>query len=112
MLFGISGSSAREGHAMKEKVPESNPWRSYRRAQLLLLTMFVGWIPVMRAVDALYTRFHLPLAIVILVGIVWVVATCIQGIRVALWPCPYCGKSFRGLLPFLPRKCRNCGRPR
>jgi hypothetical protein len=93
---------------MKVKTSDSDPWQSYRRARLILLIMFLSWIPIMRVVNEFYTRFHLPLLVPIGTGIIWIVGTGVQGLRIASWPCPYCGKSFRGLLPFLPSRCRNC----
>jgi hypothetical protein len=94
--------------AMNAKGPDSDTWQSYRRSRLVLLMMFLGWIPVMRVVNEVYTRFNLPLFVPVGAGIIWIIATGVQGLRIAAWPCPYCGKSFRGLLPFLPKKCWNC----
>jgi hypothetical protein len=97
---------------MERKGPDSDTWRAYRRAKLILLILFLGWIPVLRIANEIHTRFHLSLVVPIVTAIVWIVAICFEGWRIALWPCPNCGKSFRGLLPFLPKKCRNCRYPR
>lgn len=87
-------------------------WKSYRRTRLILLALFIGWIPIISIANHLQARFHLSLAFPVLIAIVWIAAIYVQGWRLASWPCPYCGKSFRGLLPFLPKRCRNCQRSR
>jgi heme A synthase len=94
--------------SMNEKNLPLEGWRVYRKLRLTVFMMVVGWIPVMWGTNWLQVRFHLPLGVVIGVAIVWIGTAFVQGLRLVSWPCPYCGKSFCGLLPFLPQKCRSC----
>jgi len=87
----------------------SRYWRSYRLHRIALVVLFLGWIPAASLVDFLQRRLRLPVAIEYVMIILWLGAMTILGFRMALWACPNCGRTFRGLLPFLPRRCRHCG---
>lgn len=84
-------------------------WGSYRRNRLALFVLFLGWVPVGYILNLTQERLHLPLAVVEVPMFLWLAAIIIEGSRLAVWPCPNCGHSFRGLLPFLPKSCKNCG---
>jgi hypothetical protein len=96
----------------------SNPdaWRSYKHNRIVLLVLVLGWIPALSILDS--AREYLTLSIALekhlmdLLMYLWLAALIIEGYRLAVWPCPNCGRSFRGLLPFLPKQCRYCSHRR
>lgn len=90
----------------------SRHWRSYKLHRIFLIVLIVGWIPAASFVDRLQRRLHLPDAVEYIMITLWWAAIIILGYRMALWTCPNCGRAFRGMLPFLPKRCRHCGHPR
>jgi hypothetical protein len=97
---------------MNDQNQDSHIWKSYRKNRLVLVLLFLGWIPALGVSNFLRARLHLPLLFPTVVGALWLVAVIVQGWRLRLWPCPSCGKSFRGWSPLLPKRCYYCGRPR
>ena len=90
---------------------EPRRWKSYRRNRLFFILLILGWIPAVRILDLLHRQLGLPLQIAIVGAIAWIIAIVAQGWRLAIWPCPNCGRSIRGFMPFLPQRCRSCGFP-
>src|SRR6266404_3819674 len=93
---------------------ESHPehWQAYKRHRLALVLLFLTWIPAVRLGDVIQTHLHLGEVFGIAVPVVWIILIFLEGLRVASWPCPSCGKIFRGLSPILPRQCAHCHTPR
>jgi len=87
-------------------------WRSYKQNRIVLLLLVLGWIPAASTLDSSHEYLNLPIAaerdLFNLLMYPWLAALIIEGYRLAVWPCPNCGRSFRGLLPFLPKQCRYC----
>jgi hypothetical protein len=93
-------------------------WRRYKTARNILWLIFFSYLPGAFAVawglskilsrDA--SEFFVP------VGLIWMVALVVGTLRVYLWHCPRCEKSFSGTFRhnkgFLARKCVNCGLPK
>jgi len=83
-------------------------WTSYKRHRILMLCLIVFFIPLGWLLSYLQARLNLPsvLRSVFVVG--WILFIFWAGGRFALWPCKNCGKSFRGMFPFLPKHCAHC----
>jgi hypothetical protein len=92
--------------------PTARHSRSYRQHRMAIVVLVLGWIPAASLVDLLQRRLHLPIAVEYIMIALWWGAISILGCRMALWACPNCGRAFRGMLPFLPKRCRHCGHPR
>ena len=91
----------------------SQHWPAYTRHRLLSVCLLVGWIPATRLTDMLLAHFHLPSFLLWIFLIVWILLTFIEVGRLALWPCPSCGKPFRGIFGlFLPKRRQHCQTPR
>jgi hypothetical protein len=88
---------------------EAQFWKTYKVNKIVLFVMILGWVPFGLLMNFVHPRFHIPWQFTTGVIMVWLIATMTVGGRLAIWPCPQCRKSFRGLLPFLPKRCRNCG---
>jgi len=90
-------------------------WKLYKRLKLQLLLMFLGIIPVGRAVDIASLKIlhsEIPYAVLMLIYFIILFAT---GCRVAMWPCPKCGKPFLGgwfHYDRFSRTCLRCGLPK
>lgn len=91
---------------------KTSGWSSYKRTRVILLLLVIGWIPFGLSVIWLQTRVDFPALVSWTLIAVWVLFVLIQGTRLAIWPCPNCGKFFRGPLPFLPKQCWYCKHPR
>jgi hypothetical protein len=91
---------------------DSRDWRAYKQHRILLIGLILAWIPVVRIAGVLQDYLHLPIFVEQAVTILWFFMIVIAGSRFALWPCPSCGKSFRGFSPFLPKRCWHCHIPR
>ena len=94
---------------LAEKKTDSQTWSSYRKARLIALLLFFSSVPIAAVADFLQSRFRLPVFLPALVVAVLFAVIIVQSWRLALWPCPSCGKSFRGWSPFLPKRCWYCG---
>lgn len=83
-------------------------WRVYRRSRLFYFALLLGGVPWFFLIGSL-TRFHF-FSPGIETGLIifWILIIFYQGWRLALWPCPRCGKAFRGSALFT-RTCRYCG---
>jgi hypothetical protein len=87
-------------------------WNNYRKNRLILFLLVIGWPPLGIGVNWLQARLGFPDFILWSVLTLWILFVIVQGTRVAIWPCPNCGRPFRGMLPFLPKQCRHCNQPR
>jgi hypothetical protein len=79
-------------------------WKEYRTRQILAITATVAFFVLPVLVGSLtnegYSR-NLALGLLILVLFI---AVFVFGWRLAFWPCPRCGKAFRGFSD----RCRHC----
>jgi hypothetical protein len=94
-------------------------WRKYKVLRLLFCFLGIGWLPFMFGIIRLTNRWNFnsatdyPAMIAWFLVLLWVISACVVGTMLILWPCPRCGKLFRGLFhPFLPKQCVHCGLPR
>jgi hypothetical protein len=99
-----------------EEARYASAWRRYKVLRLLLCFLGIGWLPFAFGIITLtdhwnsnsITDFHVMVAWFLL--FLWIIAACVVGTMSALWPCPRCGKLFRGWFrPFLPKRCVHCG---
>jgi len=90
-------------------------WREYRRQRSLYILAFLSWMPVGGGIIVLADRLRWNAAAALAALIVWAFVILVQGWRWSLWPCPRCGKAYRGWISFplvLPRRCYYCKLPR
>lgn len=87
-------------------------WKRYKKLRQLRLLFGLGWLAVVAGVVFLGQRWHLAAVFGYFVIFVWLLATSVVGTMLVTWPCPRCGKSFRGFRPYLPKACSHCGLPR
>lgn len=97
---------------MNDQTLYASKWHSYKRNRLFFFFLFLAWIPFVRGVSYFVETLHVSVIIGDIFGIAWIVVMFIQGSRLALWPCPRCGKSFRGWFPYLRKRCSHCNLPR
>lgn len=88
----------------------SAAWRQYRTRRRLAILSGISFLLVPPLVGRIMGSGRPSEGIVGFLILGLLVLTIIQGWRVALWPCPKCGKAFRGTAPF-PKCCRHCGLP-
>jgi hypothetical protein len=85
-------------------------WTHYRRRRALWIGFSVSFIAVPFLVGKLVPHKPWPDWLQGLFGILMLlilVCALSFGWRLAIWPCPRCGKAFRGTFP--TRTCRHCG---
>lgn len=93
---------------MTSHYPEA--WKEYRARRFWGLVFMLGLILAPLIAHRVIGTSERSLPFVSFLSVVLFALTIIQGYRFALWPCPKCGKAFRGTIPF-PRGCRHCGLP-
>lgn len=94
-------------------------WKRYKVLRLLFFVLGVGWLPFVLGIVMFTDHWSLnsatdyPAMVAWFLVLLWVIAACVVGAMRILWPCPRCGKLFRGFFrPFLPKRCVHCGLPR
>ena len=85
-------------------------WMEYRRRRLLAILFSVGFLALTAIAGKIFSDDRFSSVVVWILAITLLGGAVTQGWRVAIWPCPKCGKAFRGTAPF-PRRCRHCGLP-
>jgi len=99
----------------------ASAWRTYKVLRFLFLLLGIGWVPFGYGIITLTDHWNsnsttaYPAMVAWVLVLLWVIAACVVGSMRVLWPCPRCGKPFRGLFrlrPFLPKRCVHCGLPR
>jgi hypothetical protein len=97
----------------------ASAWRRYKILRLLFLLLAIGWFPFAFAVITLLphqetvSAFSYSAMLSWFLIALWVLAACVVGTMRVLWPCPRCGKLFRGFSQLtLPKQCVHCGLPR
>jgi hypothetical protein len=87
-------------------------WQSFRRIRAALLILVVGWIPYGLTVFWFAERFRISNAARLMLMLGYMLLMAVVGYALALWRCPRCGKSFRGLRPYAGKRCYYCGLPK
>jgi hypothetical protein len=87
-------------------VPESYSlaWREYRKRQILAASVMAAFIVVPLVAGSMTGEGYWRDRIIGLLFIVLMFAVVVFGLRLAVWPCPRCGKPFRGFSD----RCRHC----
>ena len=86
-------------------------WRTYRSLRLQMLLVPVAFVAAFVVIRMLSYFVHVP-SVAFLVFIVLMVAWPITLWRFGFFPCPRCGRSFRGFMfsfSWLRRRCAHCG---
>ena len=96
--------------AHEDSVSERH-WSRYRRDRLVMAFLVIGWIPIGLAVSTIAESQRWTFLPFVFFP-AWIGIAVFYGARLAVWPCPRCGKAFRGYMPLLPRRCRYCGQER
>jgi hypothetical protein len=94
----------------EDKLPSSysDAWSKYRRNRSIALSLFLGWVPIMGCFTLLAGHHTIAIAAETAVAIAWIAFLFYFSLRWAFWPCPRCGKLFRGKSRTLPRQCQHC----
>lgn len=94
-------------------------WRRYKVLRILFCFLGIGWFPFVFGIVILSDHWNLgstrnyTAMVAWFLVFIWVIAACVVGSMRIRWPCPRCGKSFRGFFrPLLPKRCVHCGLPR
>jgi hypothetical protein len=98
------GDERDTGAAAGTIIRSTDRWRSYKVNRIILLALVLGWVPVASTLEF----SQAPEEVDKVLMFVWSVALIFETYQLAVWPCPNCGRSFRGPLPFLPKQCRYC----
>jgi hypothetical protein len=98
-------------------------WQEYRclrkNARYSLIAVGISFVALMVVMATAESHFSGTAQTALSVGflIAWVALMFIGGYhdwRLRRWPCPRCGRAFRGFwaLPWMPKRCVYCGLPR
>ncbi len=103
-----------ESHVIGDsKGSYAKSWRQYRRVRFVAVLLFLGFLPIMILGISLDHVFETPFfSYSVAAG--WLVAALVSVWMWAYWPCPRCGRGFKGwsLSRLLPKRCAHCSLPR
>jgi len=85
-------------------------WKEYRTRRLLAILFAIAFLVAPPLIGKVLGNGRSSQEVVGILLVTLLILTVVQGWRVAIWPCPKCGKAFRGTAPF-PKSCRHCGLP-
>src|SRR5690242_5382988 len=110
--FGLEVELGGNGLEMRENTAAdySAAWTEYRRRRYLAILFGLCFLVVPPLTGRVMGNNRTSESIVGVLILALLLLTLVECWRLAMWPCPRCGKAFRGTAPF-PRKCRNCGLP-
>jgi hypothetical protein len=83
-------------------------WAKYRRRQTLAIASMIGFVIFQIIAWRVTSPGHWRDVVVAVIELGILVSALTFGAHAALWPCPRCGKMFRGTFS---TNCRNCGLP-
>src|SRR6202035_3117932 len=87
-------------------------WREYRRVRLTAIVSLLGFLPFLGCVTILFERMHWNEYVGFAFDAAYLLWMSFSNIRYALWPCPRCGKAYRGLRPYTGNQCFYCRLPK
>jgi hypothetical protein len=87
-------------------------WQSFRRLRTALLILVVAWIPYGWTVFWFARHFGVGDTVKLILMLSYILLMMVIGYAFALWRCPRCGKSFRGLRPYAGKSCYYCHLPK
>jgi len=106
----ISSGAEIGEHLMETNTMYSRAWKEYRSRRAWSIAFFIAFLALPLIGRNLLPPVGWAHALLGYTTILLFTVAAIQGYRLALWPCPKCGRTFRGTIPF-PRRCRSCGLP-
>src|SRR5260370_14676215 len=95
---------------MTEARSHNASWRKFRIVRITFFVLVLGWLPYGRLISSLRAH-HWPAAIGFVLVIGYVLTLVSLGCCYAVWPCPRCGRAFRGLRPYTVKYCYYCRIP-
>lgn len=93
-------------------------WQDLRDRNYLVICLFLGFIPGVGGLGWLLSFVSSSEVPVMVVGFLWMLAFAWSSLRASFFPCPRCGKYFRGwnvglgrhcYATLVGRKCAHCG---
>src|SRR5262249_45168535 len=90
----------------------STAWQGYRLNRRWTLGLFASFPFAMSTVIVLTDDSARSATILVVVFLTYGLLISVLGLRWTYWPCPRCGRAFRGRGITFPVQCRNCGLPR
>lgn len=96
---------------MRQVFPIS-AWKGLRVRKFWLISLVVLWIPFGLSVSKLGALFPRLGNAGFLLVLGYVLLTVYIGLLYATWPCPRCGKLFRGFRPWVGNSCYYCKLPK
>jgi hypothetical protein len=87
-------------------------WRRFRAVRVIFFLLVAAWIPYGRVTYWVWSQRHWPEKVGIGLILVYVLVLMALGCCYALWPCPRCGKVFRGHRPYTGKSCYYCKLPK
>jgi len=97
---------------MNQKMPYSRAWRNYRVLRNAYFAIILGLIPFVGLANWSAKELHLSDLVPILLGLAYFVVLILVGWSWVFWPCPRCGRWFRGWRMWPGSSCYYCGLPR
>ena len=91
-------------------------WQEYRKLRILFPVAFLGWLPFVIVLSAVFSFFHLSGNIAgvvwVTLALAWIPFMSISSWRWANWKCPRCGQAFKWSYDhFFPKHCHYCNLP-
>jgi hypothetical protein len=93
---------------MESERSYSLAWRKYRELRWAALVSVLVFFPFLAAVTIIFNRMHWNEYVGLAFDAAYLLWMFFANVRFALWPCPRCGKSFRGLRPYSGNHCFYC----
>jgi hypothetical protein len=87
-------------------------WQKYAFLRVAYPLLLLGWLPFAYILGAVFRFFRWNIIVCVILVLAWLPLMPVLGWQWSYWPCPRCGKAFKGKYPFFPKLCYYCNLPK
>lgn len=87
-------------------------WKELRRVQSIFFMLCLLFAPGVFVLGIAFDKLFAASTPTFLVAVAWMVLIGFFGFRLALWPCPRCGRPFMLRWGLFAKRCPNCKLPK
>lgn len=94
---------------MNQKMSYSRAWRNYRVLRNAYFAIVLGLVPFEGLLNWIVSKLRMSSLVSLVLGLGYFAVLILVGYSLVLWPCPRCGRRFRGWRVWLGSSCYYCG---
>jgi len=87
-------------------------WARYRALRNISALLILLFFPFLAIINLVCMSAHLSDYVGLALDAAYFIGMAFGGVFYAFWPCPRCGRSFRGLRPWTGSHCYYCKLPK